>query len=745
MPVASCKQPGCSGVIEEGYCSVCGHAAAATKAQRPQATQPPVVTAPTAALTPAGNSRSAAFLPSAAFSSSTPSAVHRSTGAHSSRRATNHSTRTSRRQLGAGVIAVPELPSTAPELALMKEIKVPEGKRFCSNCNQPLTREKGFCGKCGQKYSLVATLAPGNLVANQYEVKGAIAYGGLGWIYLAFDKVLSRYVVLKGLLNVQDEASAAVAVAERQFLAALKHPNILGIYNFVQHGAEGYIVMEYVGGQTLKRIRRERGPLPPSEAIAYIHRILGAFSYLHQQGFVYCDFKPDNIMLELNDVKLIDLGAVRRIDDKGGDIYGTVGYSAPEASEGPTVSSDLFTVGRTLAVLVMNIPGFTKERRFTIPGAGEEKAMAQNESLYRFLLRSTAESPSDRFSSADEMADQLLGVLREVAALETNSPRPGASALFGGDMLALSHNGSMAPVKPDFRHLPVPAIDRTDPAVNAVLNASAIPDSGQRTAVLKQISDRFPKSAEAKLRLAQCLISSSASGDAEMILANLEAEQGWDWRVSWYRGLAALAGGAAGKAEPIFNEVYSELPGEIAPQLAFALAEESVREFQRASEMYDRISRTDPSYISAIFGLARCRCALGDRKGAVEALNRIPPSSSSYACAQVEATRALMDRTYSVPGPAELKEVSTLIESMNVDTIDRFRLARQVFETALHLLIEKRVPPAPTVAILGQRFQERKVREGLEQCLRNMAHISSDAEKIPLVDEANRVRPRTWL
>ena len=56
--------------------------------------------------------------------------------------------------------------------------------------------------------------------------------------------------------------------------------------------------MEYVGGKTIKLIRQERGPLPPAEALAYIHRILGAFSYLHRQGFVYCDFKPDNIMLK---------------------------------------------------------------------------------------------------------------------------------------------------------------------------------------------------------------------------------------------------------------------------------------------------------------------------------------------------------------------------------------------------------------------------------------------------------------
>ena len=70
---------------------------------------------------------------------------------------------------------------------------------------------------------------------------------------------------------------------------------------------------------------------------------------------VYCDMKPDNFMLEGDppDVKLIDMGGVRRLDDPGGDIYGTARLHAPEAGEGPTVASDLYTIGRTLAVLLM--------------------------------------------------------------------------------------------------------------------------------------------------------------------------------------------------------------------------------------------------------------------------------------------------------------------------------------------------------------------------------------------------------
>ena len=289
MESLRCIRNSCTGIIDDGYCDVCG--LAAVKSSETSQKQSATITARSASVTTATGSSPL---------------THRSQG---SRRTNSTSKTSSRRQLGAGLISIPDLPSTEPEKAIIPDPKVPENKRFCSNCHNGLKREKGFCSECGQKYSFIPSLNPGDLVVGQYEVKGAIAYGGLGWIYLGFDQTLSRYVVLKGLLNTEDASSAAVAVAERRFLAAVKHPNILGIYNFVNHGSEGFIIMEYVGGQTLKEIRKSRGKLPVAEAIAYIHRILSAFAYLHSLGLVYCDFKPDNIMIEGGDVIALCIGS----------------------------------------------------------------------------------------------------------------------------------------------------------------------------------------------------------------------------------------------------------------------------------------------------------------------------------------------------------------------------------------------------------------------------------------------------
>ncbi len=751
MSTLTCTRNNCHGTIDDGYCDTCGLAALKSQSELDLALAASVSNKPVTA-----SSQSLKTAPNSASVTSTGSSPtsNRSRG---TRRSAPTVGKTSRRQLGAGLVSIPELPSTAPELAILAEAKVPENKRFCAGCNLAVKRDKGFCTKCGQKYNFIPSLAPGDTVGGQYEVKGAIAYGGLGWIYLGFDKLLSRYVVLKGLLNSEDAASAAVALAERQFLAAVKHPNIVGIYNFVTHDAEGYIVMEYVGGKTLKELRKERGTLPVAEAIAYIHRVLGAFAYLHQQGLVYCDFKPDNVMLEGDDIKLIDLGGARRIDDPDGDIYGTIGYAAPEAGEGPTIVSDLFTIGRTLAVLVTNISGFSTEHQYTLPSAQSDSVFAKQESLYRFLLKATATAADDRFQTAEEMAEQLLGILREVVAAETNIPRPANSTLFDGDRLAIAAVDFSA-IKPSYLHLPHLLIDAKDPGFNVILNASMTTNLDRRIEQLQQIVKQLPTSIEAKLRLASNLIDRGAIesvGDyteADLLLEQVTQQDAWDWRVDWYHGRSLLSQNRPQDAQAAFDRVYFDLPGELAPKLAFAIAAEQCNNHALAAQMYELVERTDLNYPTAAFGLARCRLMQGDRNAAVTALQQVPQTSTLYTRAKVEIARILVDRQLPVainlpkhpqPTITELKSATQTVEALALEGIEKYRLDRQVFETALNLLTSRAITAQHNLTILGQPLEEIKLRQGLEKVLRSMAHLSTGDEKITLVDEANRIRPRT--
>ncbi|HEX3311348.1 MAG TPA: serine/threonine protein kinase, partial [Streptosporangiaceae bacterium] len=473
----------CGGTIEDGYCNVCGLAATSA----PATTADQAVSRAPSGSGPSGpsGSRPWSSVPASGPSGSGTAGSRRTSGSRGSRRA---SSRSARGRLGAGLVEIPPVPSRDPASAVLADPRVPENRRYCSSCEQPVGRGRdgrpglteGFCRNCGTRFSFSPKLERGDLVAGQYEVLGCLAFGGLGWIYLARDhNVSGRWVVLKGLLNTGDADALAAAVAERQFLAEVEHPNIVRIYNFVQHADRrtgeqaGYIVMEYVGGKSLKQIladaRASGGSVPVAHAIAYAIEVLPALGYLHDRGLVYCDFKPDNVIQTEEQLKLIDMGAVRRIDSDE-PIYGTVGYQAAEIeTDGPTVSSDLYTVGRALAVLSFEFRGF--QGRFSSSLPDGVPLLEQQESFARLLRRATHRDPGRRFASAGEMAEQLTGVLREVLATADGTPRPVFSAEFSPEVQGVGTSTSgtaqalaVPPPAEVVAGLPLPLVDRADPA-----------------------------------------------------------------------------------------------------------------------------------------------------------------------------------------------------------------------------------------------------------------------------------------
>ncbi|WP_223733307.1 serine/threonine protein kinase, partial [Streptomyces purpurogeneiscleroticus] len=475
----ACQRPECGGRYEdvgggELYCDTCGMAPVVSATGMVSSPPTGVAGAGRAASGSGGSQSSGSARTS---SSSRSSGSRRSVSGRLSRSLSGPSTRSvsvrsgstgqgsgsssgpGRGRLGAGLVSVPDVPRPDPRTVVLENPEVPERKRFCSrsDCGAPVGRARsgrpgrteGFCTKCGHPYSFVPKLRAGDVVHGQYEVAGCLAHGGLGWIYLAVDRAVSdRWVVLKGLLDTGDEEALAVAVSERRFLAEIEHSNIVRIYNFVEHldqatgSLDGYIVMEYVGGKSLKEIANERrtpqgrrDPLPVEQACAYGIEALEALGHLHSRNLLYCDFKVDNAIQQNDQLKLIDMGAVRRMDDRESAIYGTVGYQAPEVAEvGPSVASDLYTVARTLAVLTFDFQGYTNVFADSLPDPEHIEVFRRYESFYRLLVRATDPDPARRFASAEEMAEQLTGVLREVVALQTGEQRPALSQLFGPEL-----------------------------------------------------------------------------------------------------------------------------------------------------------------------------------------------------------------------------------------------------------------------------------------------------------------------
>jgi serine/threonine-protein kinase PknG len=728
MTVYVCDQPGCSGTLEDGYCNLCGLAPAPGTEPKTADAKDGGSAGPTGSRSSAGQRRGS---------------------------------------LGAGLVEIPPTPARDPTEAVLKNPEVHESKRFCGSCGaRDQGRIEGFCKSCGAKFSFQPRLQAGDLVAGQYEVLGCLAHGGLGWIYLAKDRnVNDRWVVLKGLLNSGDADAQAAAVAERRFLAEVEHPSIVRIYNFVQHpdsetgDPTGYIVMEYVGGQSIREIvlghRTVGQSIPVANALAYAIEALPALGYLHRLGLVYCDFKPDNLIQVEEQLKLIDLGGVRRLDDEDSPIYGTVGYQAPEiAAAGPSPSSDLYTVGRALAVLTFEFSGYTSSHQYRLPEQASVPLLAEHDSFYRLLRHATNPDPRRRFFSASDMAGQLTGVLREVLSAGDRVPRPALSRVFTPELRAIGARGvTSADGKPDNAEvaagLPVPLVDTADPSAGYLATLNALEPAHQIESLLAAISaisaaaNRGADGTEVYLALARARLAAGEPAGAHHVLNQLAGRGQSDWRVRWYQGLAELCAGRIPTAEAAFDEVYDALPGELAPKLALGLAAEALGDGATATRYFAVVWTTDRSYVSAAFGLARVRLATGNRVDAVEVLSQVPETSSYYEAAQIAAIRVLLSGPdHATPLPDDLTGAAIRTQRLNLDAAMLHTLTAEVLQAGLALL--QAGSATSDRRLMDHDLTDTALRLGLERSYRALARLSATRqERYALVDMANGIRPRT--
>ncbi|WP_067894760.1 serine/threonine-protein kinase [Actinomadura chibensis] len=753
-----CNRPGCPGVTDEtGYCDVCG--------------LPPLV--PPARRASRGTDRIVAGA----------LAVREALPAPDVQRPASTT-----RANGAGR-PLPFLPPPPPESRVQSDPRPPRGGRTCGKygCSAAVGAPidgrpgpvEGYCPRCGTPFSFKPKLRPGVLLGDQYEVVGCLDRGGLGWVYLAKDQRLEdNLVALKGMINTNDDEALEMMVAERRFLTLLDHPNIVRIVSFVTHpdqssgGQTGYIVMEYVGGLPLRDIldkaragERPFGePLRMEHVLSYGIEILSAFEYLHDRGLLYCDMKPDNVIHIRDRVKLIDLGAVRRMDDRESRIIGTEKYQAPDEeilTRGPSVESDLYTLGKTLEELFAVAEGF---------GDGGEPGA---ESCRRIVVRATHPEPERRFRSAAEMAEQARGVRREILSLRDRVPRPEPSARFApttalldaglglvpplerwlapGRGTAVWDTGGL-PEPPDaVACLPAPLTDPADPAADDLAKLETS-DPGRR---VERLSEFDPSSAEVQLHLCRAHVELGGDDLAKAALALRAAASAAgdaDWRVLWHRGLLALAKGEVEAAGAEFDAVYSALPGEDAPKLALGFCLERRGEPDAAERHYESVWRRDGAQVGAAFGLARIRLARGRRRDAAEVLGEVGKGLRHYDAARVAMVRVhLLDppgaqgeeRPTTADFEEALRRLSGLELEGGADGDSHTRLVALIQETALRRLPE--VEGRDFGAVLGSPATERRLRTLLEASLRKLAQQARSAwDHEILIDRANTVRPRTF-
>jgi eukaryotic-like serine/threonine-protein kinase len=268
-------------------------------------------------------------------------------------------------------------------------------------------------------------LQPGTLMNGRYRITRTIGSGGMGSVHAAQDERLGRQVALKLLRPdlASDQRSRERFLREAQIAAQLVHPNIVRTYD-VGDAPEGpFLVQELLDGRTLDTLL----PLPPQRAIPIAQSIAEALGYIHSQGYVHCDIKPQNIMLlgapGAERVVLLDFGIARVEGTVTTTLIATPYYLAPELAMGsaPTAASDWYALGIVLFQMLADHPPFDgptlhtiiEQHRtaplppLTLAAGGTPQQAAALESIIRKL---TAKQPAERYASAAALQQDLTNV-----------------------------------------------------------------------------------------------------------------------------------------------------------------------------------------------------------------------------------------------------------------------------------------------------------------------------------------------
>lgn len=235
------------------------------------------------------------------------------------------------------LLAKPPAP-VAPRRDVFEECPV------CGNCyDTGVTR-------CAQDAAPLVPIALPRLLEGRYRVDRRLGRGGMGTVYEAADMALERRVALK---VIRDDLVGSVEAAERfrreaRAAAAFAHPNVVTVYDFgLAAGTRAFLVMELLGGATLREELRKEGRLAPPQALSILRGVCAAVEAAHRRQLLHRDLKPENIFLVRGDspevAKVLDFGIAKFLprasgqataDTGTGMLVGTLQYMSPEQLRG---------------------------------------------------------------------------------------------------------------------------------------------------------------------------------------------------------------------------------------------------------------------------------------------------------------------------------------------------------------------------------------------------------------------------
>src|SRR5215813_14924817 len=198
------------------------------------------------------------------------------------------------------------------------------------------------------------TLEPGTVLAGRYQIVDLLGVGGMGAVYRAFDRQLTRIVALKTILPEMASTPTALKRLKQEVLLAqsIVHKNVVRIFDIGEDEGTKFITMDFIEGADLKTLITQRGKLPATEAAEIIRQVCQGLETAHAAGVVHRDLKPQNIMIEKDGhIVVMDFGIAQSGQSVGvtqtGAFLGTPDYMSPEQAQTESVDarSDIFSLG----------------------------------------------------------------------------------------------------------------------------------------------------------------------------------------------------------------------------------------------------------------------------------------------------------------------------------------------------------------------------------------------------------------
>jgi eukaryotic-like serine/threonine-protein kinase len=241
----------------------------------------------------------------------------------------------------------------------------PETSVQCAKCTTPLPLSGQTLATAGQGWSVPAAdgivssaalvqLTPGTSIGSRYEIVRLLGQGGMGAVYQAHDKELERQVAIK-VIRADMAANPEILRRFKQELILARqitHKNVIRIFDLGQADGIKFITMEYIEGENLQAVLRQKKKLAPAEAANVLAQVCRALEAAHNEGVIHRDLKPQNIMLDKTGrAYVMDFGIARSMLGSGmtqtGALIGTPDYMSPEQAKGQTLDarSDLFSIG----------------------------------------------------------------------------------------------------------------------------------------------------------------------------------------------------------------------------------------------------------------------------------------------------------------------------------------------------------------------------------------------------------------